>query len=105
VSLTACIQFLLGTTLVIASTYLYSAGPERGGRRPPPISVVSFEKTTVDRTPRFMDAARLNADPMDSVKTSDSLMPPSTGLTTSRPASPMLHHVRTPSARGKRFDD
>ncbi|KAH8902131.1 nucleotide-sugar transporter [Coniochaeta sp. PMI_546] len=97
------LPFLLGTTLVIASTYLYS-GPERRRGRPPPISVVSFEKTTIDRTPRYTDTAKLNADPMDSLKP-DSLMPPPTGLTTSRPASPMLHHVRTPSARGKRFDD
>ncbi|OIW25378.1 nucleotide-sugar transporter [Coniochaeta ligniaria NRRL 30616] len=95
--------FLAGTALVIASTYLYS-GPERRRGRPPPISVVSFEKTTIDRTPRYTDAAKLNADPMDNIKP-DSLMPPPTGLTTSRPASPMLHHVRTPSSRAKRFDD
>ncbi|KAB5566721.1 nucleotide-sugar transporter-domain-containing protein [Coniochaeta sp. 2T2.1] len=101
---TVTLPFIIGTSLVIASTYLYS-GAERRRGRPPPISVVSFEKTTVDRTPRFTDQARLNTDPMDAVKASDSLMPPSTGLTTSRPASPMLHHVRTPSARGKRFDD
>jgi UDP-sugar transporter A1/2/3 len=77
---------------------LYS-GAERRRGRPPPISVASFEKTTVDRTPRYTEESRLNTDPMDSLR------PPMTGRSTSRPASPMLHHVRTPSARGKRVDD
>lgn len=89
---------------MIASAYLYS-GPERRRGRPPPISVASFEKTAIDRTPRFTDPAKLNADPMDSLKPDTGALMPPTGLTTSRPASPLLHHARTPSARGKRFDD
>lgn len=94
----------------MTSAYLYS-GPERRLRgRPPPIRVASFEKTAVDRTPRFTDPARLAADPMDDALRPDAgssslLAMPATGLTTSRPASPMLHHARTPSSRGKRFDD
>ncbi|KAK3940407.1 UDP-galactose transporter [Diplogelasinospora grovesii] len=88
--------FLIGTALVIASTYLYS-GVERKRSRPPPISIVSYEKTTIDSTPKYLDESRLNLNPLDSVR--------SAGLSTSRPASPLLHHTRVPSSRGKRFDE
>ncbi|KAK0707950.1 UDP-galactose transporter [Lasiosphaeris hirsuta] len=90
------ISFLAGTALVLVSTYLYSM-PERKRTRPPPINIVSYEKTTIDGTPRVLDDNKLNANPMDSTL--------SIGLSTSRPASPLLFGARTPSSRGKKFDD
>jgi len=89
--------FIIGTALVLASTYLYSI-PERKGR-PPPITIASYEKAMIDPayTPAVTDEAKLNLDPLDAVR--------GMGLSSSRPASPMLHHHRVPSARGKNRDD
>lgn len=88
-------QFILGTLLVLFSTWLYS-GPERKGR-PPPINIATYEKTVIASTPRVPspDGTRL-LNPMDSA---------TLGLTTSRPATPLRHHARKPSARGKTRDD
>ncbi|KAK1704913.1 nucleotide-sugar transporter [Colletotrichum lupini] len=90
-------SFILGTTLVLAATYIYSI-PDRKGR-PPPITIASYEKAMVDPayTPAVTDETKLNLDPLDAVR--------SMGLSTSRPSSPMLHHHRAPSARGKNRDD
>lgn len=91
------LQFILGTALVIFSTWLYS-GPDRKRGRPPPISIVGYEKTVIASTPRIQspeDTKLLN--PMDSAS--------SLGLSTSRPATPMRHHARVPSARGKARDE
>ncbi|WYZ41156.1 hypothetical protein EsH8_V_000051 [Colletotrichum jinshuiense] len=90
-------SFIAGTTLVLASTYLYSI-PDRKGR-PPPISIASYEKSMVDPayTPAVTDETKLNLDPLEAVR--------NMGLSTSRPSSPMLHHHRVPSARGKNRDD
>ncbi|KAI6383299.1 hypothetical protein MCOR25_000219 [Pyricularia grisea] len=90
------LAFLLGTFLVILATYLYS-GPDRKRTRPPPISIVSFEKTTIDRTPQPTSIDEKRLDPLDTVK--------AMGLSTSRPASPLRHHNRVPSARGKNRDE
>ncbi|GKT52326.1 UDP-galactose transporter 1 [Colletotrichum spaethianum] len=89
--------FIIGTALVLASTYLYSI-PDRKGR-PPPITIASYEKAMVDPayTPAVTDETKLNLDPLDAVR--------GMGLSTSRPSSPMLHHHRAPSARGKNRDD
>ncbi|KAK1759842.1 UDP-galactose transporter [Echria macrotheca] len=94
-SLTNSSQFLLGTALVLASTYMYSI-PERKRGRPPPIHIASYEKTTVDSTPRILDQNKLSVNPMESAG--------ALGLSTSRPASPLLHLNRTPS-RAKKSDD
>ena len=98
-------RFLLGTALVMLSTYLYSI-PERKRSRPPPISIVSYEKTTVDATPTLLGVTggglgtpgKMSLDPFDSTQ--------AVGVSSSRPSSPMFHHPRAPSStRGRRFDD
>ncbi|KAM3453368.1 hypothetical protein MY3296_003776 [Beauveria thailandica] len=74
--------FLLGTSLVLAAVWLYSA-PERGRSRPAPLRIASFEKPAIERTltpgstPRIVDPRRLNMDPFDAK-----------GLSSSRPSSP-----------------
>ncbi|KAI1185018.1 UDP-galactose transporter [Nemania serpens] len=88
---------ILGTSLVLFATYLYTS-PDRKRGRPPPISIVGLEKTTVDRVNTPRPSARLEVPgQVDGVK--------SLGLTTSRPASPLLHHIRVPSARDKARDE
>ena len=84
-------SFVSGTAIVLLSTYLYN-GPDRKRGRPPPINIVSYEKAAIDGTPTIVDEGRLGIEPL-------------VGITTSRPSSPMLHHSRASSARGKRFDD
>ncbi|KAK2074865.1 hypothetical protein P8C59_009037 [Phyllachora maydis] len=98
----ASFPLVLGASIVLFATYLYS-GPDRKRGRPPPISIVGYEKTTIDQTPRAVNSAgaRLMAS-------SASLEPPDlmrTGLSTSRPASPFLHNNRVPSARGRSRED
>lgn len=81
-------QFLIGTSLVLLATYLYSL-PDRRigriGRIPPPIRIASFEKPAIERvhTPRAMPNT---PDPFAKWG------PAGTGLavSTSRPSSPML---------------
>lgn len=76
------------------STWLYS-GPDRKRGRPPPISIVNFEKTVVAQTPKLSspNTSKL-LNPLDSA---------TLGSSTSRPASPMVrHHARKGSSRGKR---
>ncbi|KAH8801629.1 udp-galactose transporter-like protein [Xylogone sp. PMI_703] len=95
-------NFIIGTAIVIFSTYLYS-GPDRKRSRPPPINIASYEKTTIDNgyTPRLEVPAPqdlLMPEPVESLK--------SAGLSTSRPSSPLRHHSRVGSSRGKvRRDD
>lgn len=84
----------MGTMLVMFSTWLYSS-PDR--RRPPPISIVEYEKTTIHNgdnsyTPRYEeDKQHMLLDPRDSVK--------AVGLSSSRPSSPMRHSSRTNAKR------
>lgn len=82
-------QFVLGTALVMGSAYMYGL-PERKRARPPPINIVSYEKTTIEGTPQYVDQGRLGVSPLDSGRGG--------GLSSSRPASPLL-------ARGKRTDE
>ncbi|TVY83270.1 UDP-galactose transporter [Lachnellula suecica] len=89
------LNFIVGTAIVIFATYLYN-GPERNRNRPPPINIASYEKITIDNglTPRFEeDRSRMTLDPLENIK--------SAGLSTSRPSSPMRHHSRVGSSRGK----
>lgn len=88
-----CLQFVLGTALVVYATYLY-AMPETRRSRPPPINIIDFEKTTIDNgfTPRYDEDKQLFLDLPDSK---------SPGFSTSRPSSPMRHHSRVGSSRGK----
>jgi UDP-sugar transporter A1/2/3 len=98
------LQFVIGTAVVLFATYLYS-GPERKRSRPSPINIASYEKTTIDKgyTPKHdEDRSRMQMpvvlDPLESIKAA--------GLSTSRPGSPMRHHSRVGSSRGKaRHDD
>ncbi|CAK7269978.1 UDP-galactose transporter Gms1 [Sporothrix epigloea] len=95
---------VLGTFLVVGSTYLY-AKPDRKRGRPPPITIVQYEKTTIDRagTPapksfsEYSKRSPLNLDPLDSVR--------AMALSTSRPSSPLGHHSRAPSGRNKSRDE
>ncbi|KAN0098570.1 udp-galactose transporter-like protein [Hyaloscypha variabilis] len=89
------LNFVVGTAVVIFATYLYS-GPDRKWKRPPPINIASYEKTTIDNgvTPKYEeDRSRMTLDPLDGLKNA--------GLSTSRPSSPMRHHSRVGSSRGK----
>ncbi|AEO63848.1 uncharacterized protein THITE_2109446 [Thermothielavioides terrestris NRRL 8126] len=91
------LSFVLGTALVLAATYLYSL-PERKRARPPPINIVSYEKTTVEGTPRYIDQDRLMVNnPLDAAR--------GAGLSTSRPSSPLMFHERVPSTRGQKNHD
>ncbi|KAI1129687.1 UDP-galactose transporter [Nemania abortiva] len=91
------LMFILGTTLVLCATYLYT-GPDRKRGRPPPINIVSFEKTTIDpmSTPRSTDRLEV-PNQFDGAK--------NLGISTSRPASPLRHHTRGPSAKDKARDE
>ncbi|KAJ8069498.1 hypothetical protein OCU04_003151 [Sclerotinia nivalis] len=93
------LNFILGTSIVFFATWLYS-GPERKRNRPPPINIASYEKTTIDNgfTPKYEeDRSSLTLDPLSGLKG------PGAGasLSTSRPSSPMRHHSRVGSSRGK----
>ncbi|KAI1819467.1 UDP-galactose transporter [Xylaria intraflava] len=93
----ATFTFVLGTALVCFATYLY-ASPDRKRGRPPPISIVNYEKTTIDpvSTPRPSD--RLGVPGLfDGAK--------GLGLSTSRPASPLRHHIRVSPGKEKARDE
>lgn len=83
--------------MVLIATYLYS-GQDRKGTRPAPINIASYEKTTIDGvyTPREELTLRIPIDPLESVKSAGPA-----GLSTSRPASPLRHHSRVGSGRGR----
>ncbi|KAG6039657.1 hypothetical protein E4U41_002325 [Claviceps citrina] len=78
--------FLLGTSLVLLATYIYSV-PERKRHRPSSVRIVSFEKPAIEQiitpmqTPRTANVRRLNMDPFDSRDF---------GKSSSRPGSPVL---------------
>ncbi|KAK7418080.1 UDP-galactose transporter Gms1 [Neonectria punicea] len=84
--------FILGTSFVLLSTYIYSSS-ERSIHRPPPIQIAKFERPAIERvyTPRGSAGARLT--PFDA----------NIALTTSRPNSPML--PRQPSRTNIKRDD
>lgn len=92
------LTFLIGTVLVLGSIFLYT-GPDRKRGRPPPINIVSFEKTTIDpmNTPRYADNKLSVPDPLENIK--------GMGLSTSRPSSPLRYHNRVPSSQGKNRDE
>ncbi|KAK4097995.1 nucleotide-sugar transporter [Parathielavia hyrcaniae] len=96
-------SFLFGTTLVLGAAYMYSL-PERKRARPPPITIASYEKTTTvpaEGTPRYLDQDRLSVNnPLDSARNGGA-----GALSSSRPASPLLFHGRTPSSRGRKAGD
>ncbi|KAI9714438.1 MAG: hypothetical protein M1820_000399 [Bogoriella megaspora] len=47
------INYLIGTSIVLAATYLYNSKSERS--RPPPIRIADYEKTTITGTPSYYD--------------------------------------------------
>jgi UDP-sugar transporter A1/2/3 len=111
--LTCPVQFLLGTALVLLATYMYSL-PERKRARPPPIAIASYEKTTVvegGAAPRYPDRDRdriavVGASPLlDPASASQARVGGAAALASSRPASPLMFHERTPSARGRKGDE
>lgn len=84
--------FLIGTGLVLLSTYIYSLPNDRkmpGQRRPPPIRIASLEKTAITpvMTPRLSATPRQDHNRLSLL---DPLETKGIGLTSSRPASPML---------------
>lgn len=83
--------FLLGTSLVLLSTYIYSQSERH---RPVPIQIAKFEKPAIERayTPRGTTVTRMTLAPFDN-----------TALSTSRPNSPML--ARQPSRTNIKRDD
>lgn len=89
----------MGTLMVLFSTWLYS-GPDRKRGRPPPINIVNYEKTVIASTPRINSPSGSKLlNPLDSANSIG------LGLSTSRPATPLSHHARASSARGKTRDD
>ncbi|KAG9245581.1 udp-galactose transporter-like protein [Calycina marina] len=89
-------NFLLGTATVIFATYLYS-NPDRKRGRPGPIQIASYEKTTIGQyTPMEEKTPQQLQVPGEILKSLNSA-----GLSTSRPSSPMRHHTRVGSSRGK----
>jgi len=87
---------VVGTAIVIFATYLYS-NPERKRSRPGPIQIANYEKTTIGQyTPSEENPPQqlqLPSAQLESIK--------SAGLSTSRPSSPLRHHSRVGSSRGK----
>ena len=82
-------QFLVGTSVVIAATYLYSKS-DHSSARPPPIQIHDYEKTTIDT-----ESARAKAFP-------NGIRTPAADLkgeaqSSSRPVTPLLHHSRSSS--------
>ncbi|KAF4444793.1 putative UDP-galactose transporter [Fusarium austroafricanum] len=86
--------FVIGTFLVLLSTWIYN-GSDRAIRRPPPIQIHSFEKPTIEpsQTPRNLPS-RLTVNPIESPM----------GLTTSRPSTPLLPRTPSRSNFNKRDD-
>ncbi|KAH7161624.1 nucleotide-sugar transporter-domain-containing protein [Dactylonectria macrodidyma] len=86
--------FILGTSCVLLSTYIYSSS-ERTIHRPAAIKIAKFERPTIERvyTPRGTSGARLTLAPFDE----------DVGITTSRPNSPML--PRQPSRTNIKRED
>ncbi|KAF7544457.1 hypothetical protein G7Z17_g9936 [Cylindrodendrum hubeiense] len=86
--------FVIGTSLVILSTFIYSSA-ERTIHRPSPIKIAKFERPTIERvyTPRGTSGARMTLAPFDN----------NVGVTSSRPSSPML--PRQPSRTNIKRDD
>ena len=98
---------MVGTSFVLLSTYLYNL-PDRHhipGHRPPPIRIVSFEKPAISpamtprvvATPRAVEPNRLALDPFLSAGADE-------GLTSSRPATPMLPRIPSRGDFSKRED-
>ncbi|KAI9789268.1 MAG: hypothetical protein M1816_006277 [Peltula sp. TS41687] len=83
---TVTTNFLIGTAVVIYATFLYS---KQDRRRLAPIDIAAYEKTMIGRESRYDDRSR----PTTPMKSS--------GLTTSRPNSPLRHHSRVTSGRSK----
>ncbi|KAH6955898.1 nucleotide-sugar transporter-domain-containing protein [Ilyonectria sp. MPI-CAGE-AT-0026] len=86
--------FILGTSLVLLSTYIYGSS-DRSIHRPAPIKIAKFEKSTIERvyTPRGTSGTRMTLAPFDG----------NVGVTSSRPNSPML--PRQPSRTNIKRDD
>ncbi|KKA28488.1 hypothetical protein TD95_003219 [Thielaviopsis punctulata] len=86
-----------GAAMVLLSAWAYTMADNKIARRPTPIRVASLEKMIVDRlqTPRQLDQHKLNVNPMDSLSPA--------GLSSSRPASPMIGRIPSSARRG--FED
>ncbi|KAI9811216.1 MAG: hypothetical protein M1827_005548 [Pycnora praestabilis] len=82
-------NFIVGTAIVMFSTYLYN---NQDRLQPPPIRIANYEKTTIGDESAHHEAHSnsLLASPFENE-----------GRSTSRPSSPMRHHSRVGSSRGK----
>ena len=115
-------MFASGTLLVVAAIFLYTA-PDRKRGRPPPITIVQYEKTMVVRgTPRRSEEevklqprsqsqsrsqSRAQSRTQSQARPQNSsarLLEPDAviGVSTSRPSSPLRHHTRPSSGRKSR---
>ena len=83
-------QFLVGTSIVIAATYLYSK-PDFSALRPPPIQIHDYEKTTIDS-----EAARAKLLLPNGIKTPNIDLK-GEAKSSSRPVTPLLHHSKSSS--------
>ena len=83
-------KFLIGTSIVLFSTYLYNS-THRREPRPPPIRIHDYEKITIDRQ---------NSNENDPPLKLPTTPLKAEGLSTSRPGSPKGHHSRVGSSRG-----
>jgi drug/metabolite transporter (DMT)-like permease len=92
-------QFLMGTTLVLGATYLYTSDDHNsnyGHLLPPQVRIHDAEKTE-SSSYTYTDGSQ----PQDfSIQVPTAPMMGSDGLSTSRPGSPALHHARIGSSRG-----
>ncbi|KAL6717497.1 UDP-galactose transporter Gms1 [Lecanora helva] len=82
-------NFLIGTSIVIFSTYLYNSSIERA-LRPPPIRIHDYEKTTIDKS---YSKEKGHAQKLPTTPLKDE------ALSSSRPGSPRGHHSRVGSSR------
>jgi hypothetical protein len=80
-------QFVLGTSIVLFATYLYSV-QELTKPRPPPIRIHNYENLTLDREAEENDRKDL------SIKLPSTPLKIEEALSTSRPASPNQKHKR-----------
>ncbi|KAF2003592.1 nucleotide-sugar transporter [Amniculicola lignicola CBS 123094] len=74
-------SYIIGTSVVLFATYLYSSGDRK--RTPPPVRIADYEKTTIDGNPSYFDSDRGHGALAKSPLRTEA-------LSTSRPGTPTL---------------
>jgi len=84
-------QYLIGTSIVLLATYMYT---HQDRRRPPPIRIAEYEKTTIDGNPSYFDFERAPSPLAKAPHKAEA-------LSTSTPGTPTVErqHLRVSSAR------